>query len=259
MSGHAARVLCIGDWSDPEMANVHSWLTNHASLQEAANLGEAEETLLEVPGAVDWAVWAAPTRPFPNGEAIQRILRISPLTRLVVVTGTWLLAAGRTARVPPGVAVCRWDRWEPWAARHIASPSADSKLADSQSPSTAEQIDRLLEPGRFDPPTLPSLGVIVLAEGRREFDTIANAVAPLGAVAIWAHLADSFVGAGASLLIVDVEPDRLEVAWTWREKFLPNVGCLVCAGWEPNREWEVPWIRKPFRLDEFWQAVRQAL
>jgi len=102
------------------------------------------------------------------------------------------------------------------------------------------------------------MGVVVLADGRREYDTIANALSPLGVIAVWAQPDQPFVATGAQLLIVDLAPDRLDNAMVWRAKFTPELPCLVCCGWEPKRELLVRWIRKPFRLDDFWRAVQAA-
>lgn len=289
MFGGSLTVVWIGDVSHLEMEVPNAWLARHAVLQIARKPTDAERLVSESTSAslhsttgehatisehsegeefrsVDWIVWAAPTRPLPDGDAIQRILRLSPLTKIVIVTGSWLLAAGRTAQVPAGVMVCRWDRWEMWAARHllVEQPDAANSLlvtsasaSASSSAATAEQVDRFYEPGRFDPPRIGAMGVLVLTERRQEFETIANALTPMGAVAFWSRPDESLVCDGAQLLIVDVEPDHVEKAMNWREKFAPRLACLICSGWEPSVDLDASWIRKPFRLDEFWKTVQK--
>jgi hypothetical protein len=237
------------------MRDAYRWLDQHTTVTVMSSPTDAavQDCLRET--AIDWLIWACPTRPLPSENVVAAVRRISPLTRILFLTGSWLLAAGRTAVAPPGVIICRWDRWRLWAPRYIVPVVGKS---EQSLVATSSAADRLLESGRMQPPEALPLAVVAVTDTRPLYETMVQALAPLGGQVVWARLSQPFIGQGADLAIVDVEPHRLDQALAWKQRYIPDLPYLVCTGWVLPRECDFPWILKPFLLDEFWQAVLEA-
>ncbi len=245
------HVLWVGEPLELEMRDAYRWLDQNATVSVVTVPADDIEALLRET-SVDWLIWACPTRSLPHENTVAALRRLSPLTRIVFLTGSWLLAAGRTASAPAGVVICRWDRWHLWAPNYIvpiAGKSEQSLVA------TASRADQLLESGRVEPPKSGPVNVVALTDTRQPYETIAHALSPLGGQVVWARLGQPFAGCGAELVVVDVEPHQLDQALAWKERLLPNLPCLVCTGWVLPQEYTLPWILKPFLLNEFWRAV----
>jgi hypothetical protein len=254
------RVAWIGPSSDPEMAAAWRWLQQRAEVQSLESFAELLRFVQAE--AVDVVLFSLPTRPLPDSRQLLRLQRESPLTRIVFLLGTWLMAAGRTAAVPSGVQVCRWDRWESWAARHLAAPRPEDWVG------TAERVDHLLSL-RQQPEfaaSNESAGlkgpVVILAGSRTQFESLASALGPLSPHSVWARTETPLVAVGCRLLVIDGSPDDLPLAMAWKSQNMPDTPCLIVSGWQPNIDpvlhGQFQWLRKPYYLADLWAAALAA-
>lgn len=246
---------------DPELSVCGDWLERHCRVQRVRTIDEAERALAV--RVFPWLIWPLPTRPLPSDRCIQRLLRVSPLTQIVGVTGTWLLAAGRTGRVPDGIVVCCWDRFAEWASRNLLAERTPQPRTTDPVESFLNQLPAAAVAGTAGGTARAEGMAIVMTDRRAEFETLGGMLRSCG-ISSWWRRTDALPQwpddapatiQGSPLIVMDVEPENLPKAFRWRERFAPQAPLLVCAGWQPEVGSEVAWIRKPCRLDDFRQKV----
>jgi hypothetical protein len=107
-------VLTIGDWQMPEFAQLRSELDAHTPWPAFATWPDALAAISDSSSLPDLVLWAQ-ARPYAvNQQPLDQLCRTSPLTRVVVVAGTWCEGELRTGQPPQGVVRLYWYEFAPW-------------------------------------------------------------------------------------------------------------------------------------------------
>ncbi len=108
-------VLLIGDHRHRDFSDAVPWLDQHCQLQSAADLDAAGQAMRQ--GGSPQIVLFVQSRPGQFAQAdIETIHARSPLSRLVVLLGSWCEGEMRTGKPWSGVVRIYWHQW---AARMI--------------------------------------------------------------------------------------------------------------------------------------------
>jgi hypothetical protein len=195
MPTRSPTLVAVGPWDQAEFAALRAELDPQRQWPTADTL----QTLIAAiaAGASDGAAATIPSVPLPpelvllaqarpgvsNQSQLETLRKLAPLTRVVIVAGTWCEGELRTGQPPAGVVRLYWYEFAPWWRAAVAEWKAN------QTPAWSEPLDdvragqqtaivKLRE--RHD--VIPTeAGVIAVdAVDFAVFETLATVLAPLG-------------------------------------------------------------------------------
>lgn len=109
----------IGPWSRGEFAVLRTVLGDDADWPLLATLGDAVEAVDGHAAPPEVLLLAQPRPGFFEQSDAEAVGRVAPLTRLVVVAGTWCEGELRTGRPLPGTKRIYWYEFERWWRRGL--------------------------------------------------------------------------------------------------------------------------------------------
>jgi DNA-binding NarL/FixJ family response regulator len=189
MSTHLTTLVAAGPWHHAEFESVRAavnanqqWPTVSTlsdAIDFAANAGKSPELILLAqshPGSDDQAV-------------VQRLHRVAPLTRLIVVAGSWCEGELRTGRPLTGVIRLYWYELAPWwraALRRVArgerppwaAPLTDSRAGQSMPIDATEFSESELR-------SAPARILAIDATDYAAFEALSGGLTGLGWSCVW--------------------------------------------------------------------------
>lgn len=214
------RVMLVGDWAHRDFREAVDWLATHTASRFVSSvaaglaaLQRAEELLeepLEEPEGVRASVerpasCESPPRPLPEvivivqsrpGQIqpfeVEQLHAASPLSRLVVLAGSWCEGELRSGQPFPGVMRVLWHQWQPRLMPFLQAAAAPVVEA-WQMPRTASLDERL---GSTVGASWPRRGglIAVHAETFSTYSALSEACRAGGYATVW-HVADAAVAA----------------------------------------------------------------
>ncbi len=191
LHGHPTRaarnarvdVLAVGPWHEREFAPALASVREAANWKEAATLDEAIDQLTDSQLPPDLIVLAQPLPGSIRQTQIDRLQQLAPLTRVVVVAGSWCEGELRTGRPLAGVIRLYWYEFAPWWRAALA------KLDEGGCPPWSAPLDgaragRGMGGANFSAIGTSSL-VALAADDRAIFETLARALETRGIESIW--------------------------------------------------------------------------
>jgi hypothetical protein len=113
-STDAPTVLLTGPWQYAEFAAIRAELDLNAQWPVVPSLADAVEQLTTAPSPPN-LIFLAQARPgVDRQEDVERVRQLAPLTRIVVVAGTWCEGELRTGRPLTGVVRLYWYELPAW-------------------------------------------------------------------------------------------------------------------------------------------------
>ena len=189
MSTHLPTLVAAGPWHNAEFESVraaieanHQWpIVNTLSdaIEFVANADEAPELVL-----------LAQSHPGSDDQAdIERLRRLAPLTRLVVIAGSWCEGELRTGRPLTGVIRLYWYEFAPWwreALQRIergerppwAAPLTDARAGQSM-PLDATEFNE------SEVRSAPARILAIDATDYAAFETLGGGLTGLGWSCVW--------------------------------------------------------------------------
>jgi len=136
-------ILLLGDTDRPEFREARDALTRSGRVIGFPR-PEAAEAALQQQRLVPEVIVVAQSYPaqFPY-EAIDRLRRLAPLARVLVLLGSWCEGEMRTGQAWPGVVRTYWHQWRPRSANQLALMGRGARSAWAL-PVTATEEERLL-------------------------------------------------------------------------------------------------------------------
>jgi hypothetical protein len=179
------EAIAIGSWHMPEFAAALADLDQGQAIQELASLEAACEFLSSAEVAPELVLLAQPLPGAVRQQEVDRLQRLAPLARIVIVAGTWCEGELRTGNPPAGVLRLYWYELASWwqaAQRRWSVGLCPSWSAPLDHP----QAGRYAIDATIDELAMPST-VAIDAEDFAVFECLAGALAGSGAVATWAQ------------------------------------------------------------------------
>lgn len=136
------EVLGVGPWRRPEFAAATAGLRDLQACPKTATVDEACELLATAEVAPELILLA---QPLPGGVGqrdVERLQRLAPLARVVIVAGTWCEGELRTGAPPVGALRLYWYELATWWQ------AAQRRLAAGVCPAWSAPLDHL-RAGRF--------------------------------------------------------------------------------------------------------------
>ncbi|HID75509.1 MAG TPA: response regulator [Planctomycetaceae bacterium] len=136
-------ILLVGSTTRDEFADAVGTLERFGQVVRAADLAEATQLVAAGRVRPDLIVVA---QAFPGqfrGDALERLCRAAPLSRLVGLLGSWCEGETRTGSPWPAAIRVYWHQWQPGAVRELERLAAGSGSTWSL-PVTASEEERLL-------------------------------------------------------------------------------------------------------------------
>ncbi len=181
-------VLSVGDWHEHEFASAITEVSSKESWQSVADIPTAIDFLRS--NAPPELILLAQSTP---GEYLQRdanqLSELAPLSRIIVIAGTWCEGEMRTGSPPHGTLRLYWYEFAAWWR------AAQQNLTDGICPPWSLPLDHP-QAGRYlaAAPSTPQqpLGTIVVdAEDFSVFESLSAALANTGINSTWAGHGDS--------------------------------------------------------------------
>jgi CheY-like chemotaxis protein len=178
----------VGPWEDGEFASLRDTLEPLRAWSAASTLGEAVEQLLGADLPPEVILLAEPRPGMNEQELVDRVQFLSPLTRLIVVAGSWCEGELRTGRPLAGALRLYWHELPAWwreaTARRNAgfAPHWSAPLGQPHPiiPASCRQ-------------TSTSTSVAIDAADFAAFETLAAVLPQHGYDAVWTRLYGSDV------------------------------------------------------------------
>lgn len=193
-------VLRIGNWRASEFAAVEAL----ARAPTVITIGEACTLLCTLAIAPELILIAQPRPGDVCQPDVDRLQRLAPLTRIVVVAGTWCEGELRTGRPPTGVVRIYWYELASWWQ------AAERRVAAGLSPAWSASLDHP-QAGRYvvecQPSDLPPTAIH--ADDYSVFESFVDAGVP----AIWTRgeiAADAKAGIFDAGQLSERERERLQ-------------------------------------------------
>ena len=195
MPTHSPTLVAVGPWDHAEFAALRAELDADRQWPTAATLRDVTASIAE--GVSDGAAATIPSVPLPpelvllsqtrpgiDDQAQLELLRtLAPLTRVVIVAGTWCEGELRTGQPPAGVVRLYWYEFAPWWRAAVAEWEAN------QTPAWSEPLDDVragqqttIPPVRQRHHVFPSEAAIITVDAIdfAVFETLAAVLAPFG-------------------------------------------------------------------------------
>ncbi|MEQ8839115.1 MAG: hypothetical protein RID07_20080, partial [Lacipirellulaceae bacterium] len=181
-STSAVDAWLVGDWSAGEFQSLRSEITEFKDLLALESIHDSQRLIEDQNSAPELLLVALP-RPGAIAQSdVDALARRSPLTRIVIVAGTWCEGELRTGRPLTGVVRLPWyelPTW--WRAAQVA-------LAAGKSPPWSVALDNPLAGREIAEPTKPALRsghVIVDSVDHAVFAALSTALSPYGLFCQW--------------------------------------------------------------------------
>jgi hypothetical protein len=177
------QALAVGPWHTAEFTAATSGVTELQSCPRVATIDTACELLAAAEVAPELILLA---QPLPGGvrqQDVDRLQRLAPLARVVIVAWSWCEGELRTGNPPVGALRLYWYELAPWwqaAERRLAAGLCPAWSAPLDHP----QAGRFTVDGTVGKLTLPS-PVAVHADDFTVFESLAEVLVAYGAHAIW--------------------------------------------------------------------------
>ena len=176
-------ILLLGETDRPEFCDFRSTLESLgrvSRISEADRAIEVLETGEIIPDVI--VIAQAFPRQFSHGD-LDRLRRLAPLSRILVLLGSWCEGETRSGQPLPAVIRIYWHQWHARAERELR------RLIQSQCPSwglpiTATEEERLLASAAQMPPRGQGL-VAIHAGGFATADWLAEACRTCGYSTAW--------------------------------------------------------------------------
>jgi len=217
------RVLLVGDWAHRDFREAVDWLAVHAqptfaacvatglsamSLADAANRGESaaeragpeDDGESAPPRLIPDMIVVAQSRPGQiHPTEVERLHAASPLSRLVVLAGSWCEGELRSGRPCQGVIRILWHQWQPRLIPFLQPGSA--RIPEFwQMPRTANLDERLS--CTVGPRRLCREGLVAIhADTYQIFAALSQECQAGGYATVW-HVSDESVAAGGVVAAV---------------------------------------------------------
>ena len=253
------QVLVVGEPSESEFQTVTSWLASRAQVTCVKSATEACETFAD--GRTPELIVFVQSRPGQSPTAsVERLHRMWPLARLVLLLGSWCEGETRNGRPGPGVWRIFWYDF----TRRLGPvfDGADSLLISWNMPRLASEGERLL--GDLSANLKPGNGLVSIATYFKEtYEFLASACHAIGYVTDWYRSDDVPKPSQAIAGIWDARRgDNNE--WSQIERFARSIApasVLVTQSFPRIEDWQqaahcgVNLIAKPFQLPDLWRAL----
>ncbi len=187
------EAITVGPWHTPEFATALANFKDGQSLHQLASIEEACGLLSTAEAAPELILLAQPLPGTVRQQEVDRLQRLAPLVRIVVVSGSWCEGELRTGSPPVGVLRLYWYELAPWWQAALRRLSAGLCPAWS-APLDHPQAGRYSVDATIDELMTPSI-VAIGADDFAVFECLADALAASGASATWARSDDPVKGA----------------------------------------------------------------
>lgn len=201
------RVLLVGDWAHRDFREAVAWLTTHADSRFASSVAEALAALQRdgeraagaepagdslagrtddapLPQRVPEVIVVAQSRPGQiQPFQVEQLHAASPLSRLVVLAGSWCEGELRSGRPCQGVIRVLWHQWQPRLIPFL-QPGAAPDLEAWRMPRTASLDERLA--GTVDRVWPRRAGLIAIhTDTQQAFSALSEACQAGGYATVW--------------------------------------------------------------------------
>lgn len=136
-------ILLVGNTRRREFREVRAAVDAGVRVVEAADLEAASSLLAEGEHAFDLIVLAAAYPGQFSAEGVERLRRLSPLSRVVALSGSWCEGELRSGHPVPGAVRVYWHQWGPRIGRESARWLAGLRSSWGL-PATATEEERVL-------------------------------------------------------------------------------------------------------------------
>lgn len=177
------QALAVGPWHTPQFSAALAEVQELQSCRKSTTIEEACELLAAVEIAPELILLAQPLPGAVRQRDVDRLQRLAPLARVVIVAGTWCEGELRTGLPPVGALRLYWYELAPWwyaAERRLAAGLASAWSAPLDHP----QAGRYVASRSANELAVPS-PVAVHADDFSVYETLADALAVEGVEAIW--------------------------------------------------------------------------
>lgn len=200
MPTRTPTLVAVGPWEDAEFAALRAELDPQRQWTTVATLVELAAALADV--AAENAAATNPSVSLPpelvllaqsrpgvdDPSQLERLSAIAPLTRVIIVAGSWCEGELRTGRPAAGVVRLYWYEFTPWWRAAVAEWEAN------ETPAWSEPLDDVRAGQETGIVTLRERDNVVPAEGRvlvvdavdfAVFETLTAVLAPFGWSCEW--------------------------------------------------------------------------
>ena len=187
--GAKTQVLFVGNWQGREFVAATSGLPDACDWPCAAAIDEACDLLRNCQQPPELIFLAQPLPGIYCQADIDRLQQLVPLTRIVVVVGSWCEGELRTGSPPSGVIRLYWYDFSSWW--HAAIRRRDAGLCPPWSlPLDHVQAGRWSPANDFVPSKVPSkssslLSVMIDAADFSVYETLSTALNNFGILSHW--------------------------------------------------------------------------
>ncbi len=189
MPTHSPTLLAAGPWQDAEFASVRAEIDADNTWPTAPTLCAAIDRIAAANDPPQ-LVLLAQSHPGADDQAnVERLRQLAPLTRVIVVAGSWCEGELRTGRPLTGVVRIYWYELVAWWR------AACKRLAGGETPPWAEPLTDLraghsirLRPASTEPRPSPDSKQRVLAIDTTDFaafEALSAGLTPLGWHCVW--------------------------------------------------------------------------
>ena len=182
------EAITVGPWHTPEFATALANFKDGQSLDQLASIQEACGLLSTAEVAPELILLAQPLPGTVRQQEVDRLQRLAPLARIVVVAGSWCEGELRTGSPPVGVLRLYWYELAPWwqaALRRLSAGLCPAWSAPLDHPQAGRySIDATIH--KLMTPSIVAIG----ADDFAVFECLADALAASGALATWARSDD---------------------------------------------------------------------
>jgi len=203
-------VLLIGDFAHADFSEPLAWLEKHCESRQASSVADARRMLRE--NGSPQVILFAQSRPGQYSQKDVEQLHVhSPLSRLVVLLGSWCEGETRTGRPWSGVVRVFWHQWDARMIPELSSQSTDS-FHLWRMPRTVTGGDQLAQAaeGRW----CQGEGLVVIRSRLfRDYQALGDACAAGGYASAWeAQDGQPFVTGAAAVLYSGIGGDPGEAS-----------------------------------------------
>ncbi|MCH2115383.1 MAG: hypothetical protein MK171_10810 [Pirellulales bacterium] len=183
--GSQVHVLAAGPWHAPEFSELRMAVAESESWCHLDDVQEVIETLDTDQTAPDLILVAQPLPGQILQEAIDKIQRLAPLTRIVIVAGSWCEGEMRTGQPLSGVLRLYWYQFAPWWAAALSRISAGLYPHWSIPLDSAQAGRFVTEPASHQVALRGAIAISALDYS--VYATFAAALPSYGLTAVWAR------------------------------------------------------------------------
>lgn len=179
-----AAALLVGNWQTPEFAAAIGQISDSPDWASVSDIVEAIRLLEGCQEPPELILIGQPLPGIVSQQTVDQLQQLVPLSRIIVVSGSWCEGELRTGTPASGIVRLYWYELASWwqaaerrrstAARPLWSAPLDHAQAGRWSVSGSD----LIKPGN-------RLTVQIDAEHFATFDALATSLTPFGATSTW--------------------------------------------------------------------------